>query len=416
MDTVPDTGWQEDPWSARLGADGILHGLGSTDMKGPVAAAIVAARALPERVPITLLITTDEETTKQGARLIAADVGLVRQVKPTGIIVAEPTGLAPVRGHRSHIAFTCVATGVQAHSSTGRGRNANWALIPFLMEMKGVFERLRSDASLQDADYDPPFSDFNVVIDNHGAAVNVTVPKATARIKFRYSAKVDPAPVLAGGARRGRALRHRGERGARGLSAGTAGGPSAGAALRRCDRQAAGTAPYGTDASELQAIAPCVVLGPGDIARGTHADREGARRRPRRRGAGVHGAGRALSAGLRRRAAAQQHIVGRRLAAIGRRQVARDAVGDARSGSASRPSSCRRTSVIGLGRMKSTASAFGTRRASAATRRLHSCHTAAPGESAGGISLLVVRHEEQDLPRVCRRTPHRSASRRSIAG
>jgi len=26
------------------------------------------------------------------------------------------------------------------------------------------------------------------------------------------------------------------------------------------------TAPYGTDASELQAIAPCVVLGPGNIA------------------------------------------------------------------------------------------------------------------------------------------------------
>jgi len=26
------------------------------------------------------------------------------------------------------------------------------------------------------------------------------------------------------------------------------------------------TAPYGTDAPELQALAPCVVLGPGDIA------------------------------------------------------------------------------------------------------------------------------------------------------
>ena len=136
MDTVPDTGWQEDPWSARLGADGILHGLGSTDMKGPVAAAIVAARALPDSVPVTLLITTDEETTKQGARLIAQTSDLVRRVKPHGIIVVEPTALAPVRGHRSHIAFTCVATGVQAHSSTGRGRNANWELIPFLMEMK----------------------------------------------------------------------------------------------------------------------------------------------------------------------------------------------------------------------------------------------------------------------------------------
>src|SRR5262249_38299304 len=142
-------------------AGGTLHGLGSTDMKGPVAAAIVAARSLPEHVPITLLITTDEETTKRGARLTAQRSQLVRRVQPVGIIVAEPTRLAPVRGHRSHIHFTCGATGVQAHSSTGRGRNANWSLIPFLMEMKGVFERLRIDTALQDAEYDPPFSDFN---------------------------------------------------------------------------------------------------------------------------------------------------------------------------------------------------------------------------------------------------------------
>src|SRR5713226_2355253 len=60
MDTVPDTGWSSDPWSGRV-EDGRLFGLGSTDMKGPVAAAIVAARALPKHVPITLLLTTDEE-------------------------------------------------------------------------------------------------------------------------------------------------------------------------------------------------------------------------------------------------------------------------------------------------------------------------------------------------------------------
>jgi acetylornithine deacetylase len=276
MDTVPDTGWQEDPWSARLGAGGILHGLGSTDMKGPVAATIVAARALPERVPITLLITTDEETTKQGARLIAQRSELVRRVKPSGIIVAEPTSLVPVRGHRSHIAFTCVATGVQAHSSTGRGRNANWELIPFLMEMKGVFERLRRDVSLQDAEYDPPFSDFNVVIDNHGAAVNVTVPKATARIKFRYSAKMDPTPVL-------QAVHDAASRFGIAVSEAREGFPPQlppdHTLVRLCvdvARKAAGTAPYGTDASELQAIAPCVVLGPGDIAE-AHTPTEKAR-------------------------------------------------------------------------------------------------------------------------------------------
>ena len=265
MDTVPDTGWQDDPWSARIDTDGVMHGLGSTDMKGPVAAAIIAARALPAAVPITLLITTDEETTKQGARLIAQTSELVRRVKPHGIVVVEPTGMAPVRGHRSHIAFTGVATGVQAHSSTGRGRNANWDLVPFLMEMKSVSERLRTDTSLQDADYTPPFSDFNVIIDNHGAAMNVTVPKATARIKFRYSAKVDPKPVL-------HAVQETAKRFGIEVTDAREGFPPelpADHPLVRLCVDLVGrppdTAPYGTDASELQAIAPCVVLGPGDI-------------------------------------------------------------------------------------------------------------------------------------------------------
>lgn len=68
MDTVPATGWVDDPWSGRV-ADGVLHGLGSADMKGPLAAAILAARTLPPDVPVTLLVTTDEETTKEGARV-----------------------------------------------------------------------------------------------------------------------------------------------------------------------------------------------------------------------------------------------------------------------------------------------------------------------------------------------------------
>ena len=118
MDTVPDTGWREDPWSARLDDDGVLHGLGSTDMKGPVAAIIVAARALPASVPVTLLITTDEETTKQGARLIAQQSQLVRQVKPRGIIVVGTngtgTGARPSQPHRLHLRRHRLA-GAQQH-------------------------------------------------------------------------------------------------------------------------------------------------------------------------------------------------------------------------------------------------------------------------------------------------------------
>ncbi len=265
MDTVPATGWQDDPWSGRIDADGLLHGLGSTDMKGPLAAVIVAVRGLPARVPVSLLITTDEETTKQGARMIAERSALVRRVRPGGIVVVEPTRLQPVRGHRSHILFTCVARGVQAHSSIGKGHNANWTLIPFLAEMKTLFERLRTDRSLQDDAYDPPFSDFNLIVDNHGTAINVTVPVATARIKFRYSAKVDPTPIRV-------AVRDAAARRDVTVTEAEEGKPPERPAddplVRLCvelAQQAATTAPFGTDASVLQLIAPCVVMGPGDI-------------------------------------------------------------------------------------------------------------------------------------------------------
>ncbi len=264
MDTVPDTGWLTDPWSGTIDDDALL-GLGACDMKGPLAAIVVAAQSLPGRIPVALLITTDEETTKQGAQVILGSE-LARRYEPNAIIVAEPTQLVPVRGHRSHIEFTATAIGSQAHSATGRGRNANWDLAGFMMAMRTIYERLRSDPDLQDHAYDPPFSDFNPVIDNHGAAVNVTVPRATVRIKFRRSARIDPAPVLeavrAAAAAAGMQLVERRE-----------GEPPELPLEHRIVHTAveltgkpARTAPYGTDASVLQAMAPCLVLGPGDIA------------------------------------------------------------------------------------------------------------------------------------------------------
>ena len=273
MDTVPATGWESAPWTPRIDADGVLHGLGSVDMKGQVAAAIIAAQRAPADVGATLLITADEETTKQGAAAIAKRSELAKSLGLKGIVVAEPTSLVPVRGHRSHIAFTAVAHGVQAHSSTGKGINANWKLLPFLTAMRGVFDALRSDAALQDQDYDPPFSDFNLIIDNHGTAANVTVAKATAQIKFRYSAKVDPQPVL-------HAVRQAAREAGVDLSEQHEGFPPE---LPRdhplialavtLAGHAPKTAPYGTDASELQALAPCVILGPGDVGT-AHTPRE----------------------------------------------------------------------------------------------------------------------------------------------
>jgi acetylornithine deacetylase len=266
MDTVPDTGWQEDPFSARVDAQGMMHGLGTADMKGPVAACIVAAQGLPADVPVTLLITTDEETTKAGAILIAEQSTLARRAALRGIVVAEPTGLAPIRGHRGTVNFDAVASGSQAHSSTGKGVNANLALIPFLTEMRALHDRLRKEESFRDDGYDPPFPDFNIVIDNHGTAINVTVARATARMKFRYSRKLDPAPVV-------QAVQDAAARAGLALTFTIDGSPPElppehplVAAAEAATGQKASTVAFGTDATRLNALAPCVILGPGDIA------------------------------------------------------------------------------------------------------------------------------------------------------
>jgi acetylornithine deacetylase len=190
---------------------------------------------------------------------------LVRRFAPRGILIAEPTAMRPVRGHRSHVEFTAVATGVQAHSSTGRGRNANWDLVAFMAEMARLHERLRSDPALQDPAYDPPFSDFNPVIDNHGTAVNVTVPRASVRIRYRYSASIDPAPIIAAvqdaGAKYGLEITETRESPPPELAPDH---PLI-ALASHLTGLPPGTVPYGTDASELQQLAPCLILGPGDI-------------------------------------------------------------------------------------------------------------------------------------------------------
>jgi acetylornithine deacetylase len=273
MDTVPATGWTDDPWDPRIDAQEMLHGLGSADMKGPVAACIIAARSMPADTPVTLLLTADEETSKAGARAIAQRSALARSLGLTGIVIAEPTGLVPVRGHRSHIGFTAVAKGVQAHSSLGIGKNANWDLLPFLAEMRRIYDLLHDDPAWHDTGYSPVFSDFNLVLDNHGTAVNVTVATATARIKYRYSASIDPAPIV-------RMVQEAADRAGLTLTIDREGKPPEIPSNHPLIRQACAvtgkaaiTVPFGTDASELQELAPCVILGP-DTTQTAHTPHE----------------------------------------------------------------------------------------------------------------------------------------------
>jgi len=264
MDTVPATGWTENPYDPRF-ADGILHGLGSVDMKGPVAAAVVAARLAPRELPVSLMLTTDEDGgNKLGAIAIFERSALLKRHPPKAVQIVEPTRMLPVRGHRASVNFTGIATGEQAHSSTGKGHNANLTLIPFLAELRRIHDWLRSDPRTQDAAYDPAFSDFNITIDNHGTGRNVTVGKATVTVKYRFSRGQDSEPVVEEVARAARACNVA-------LDVQRDGVPfeiAADAPFVRIAEAITGrravTVPYGTDASVLAPMAPTLILGPGE--------------------------------------------------------------------------------------------------------------------------------------------------------
>lgn len=265
LDTVSDAEWTRPPFEAIVEGDR-LHGLGACDMKGPVAAFVTAVEALAPGERPLLVLTADEEVGKQGVRETLARSALLRDLAPAGFVVAEPTRGGVVRGHRVDVQFTAVARGIQAHSSTRRGLNANVAMIPFLAEMRALYLRLREDPALRDPHYDPPFCDLNIVVDNHGAFNNMTVGLATCRMKFRYAKSFDPAWVVAeveaSAARHGLDLTVKPEAPPPEL-------PPDHPLVARAEGvvgRRAEVAGLGTEASEYSRLAPTLICGPGDIA------------------------------------------------------------------------------------------------------------------------------------------------------
>jgi acetylornithine deacetylase/succinyl-diaminopimelate desuccinylase-like protein len=264
LDTVPATGWDTDPFRATVAGDR-LTGLGAADMKGPIAAFVVATRQMDPGIRPTIVLTADEEVTKHGAREVIAKSRVLRERPPTCFVVCEPTKLDVVRGHRCDVQFVIHSHGRQAHSSTGRGLNANLQLIPFLADIRALYFRLRNDVALHDSQYDPPFCDLNFVIDNYGTAPNVTVGRATCRIKLRYSKSIDPSPFVAEIRRAAEAhgleIEMRQEEPPPEL-------PVDAPLVRAMETiigRKAGVMGIGTEASVYNRMAPSLILGPGDI-------------------------------------------------------------------------------------------------------------------------------------------------------
>ncbi len=121
LDVVPigeETAWSVPPFEGIV-QDGRLYGRGACDVKGGVAAQLVAAAALVRSgIPLHgSLIVTEVADEEVGGRLGAARIADREDLRPDAVIVAEPTGNRVCIGERGGVGIRVTVFGRTAHGA-----------------------------------------------------------------------------------------------------------------------------------------------------------------------------------------------------------------------------------------------------------------------------------------------------------
>ncbi len=128
IDTVPlgAAAWKADAFGASM-EGGKLYGRGSSDMKSGVAAFVIAALSMADKLKngpgVTLVITADEECGCGGAAYLVKQGKLLGKVG--ALVIGEPTANYPLIGHKGALWLDVTTRGITAHGSMPeRGDNA----------------------------------------------------------------------------------------------------------------------------------------------------------------------------------------------------------------------------------------------------------------------------------------------------
>jgi len=137
LDTVGVAG-MEAPFEPRVEGDR-LYGRGAFDMKGALAACLVAAAEIEADVIVTAV--ADEELASVGTETV------LEQVRADAAIVAEPTDLQVAVAHRGFVGFEIETSGIAAHGSMPHlGDDAIRKIGPVLVALDELDARLQSGA------------------------------------------------------------------------------------------------------------------------------------------------------------------------------------------------------------------------------------------------------------------------------
>jgi succinyl-diaminopimelate desuccinylase len=192
----PSDEWASDPFTA-VERDGYLYGRGASDMKGPLAAMVVAAERLAASSvagSIALVITSDEEGDAVDGTAFVVRTLQTRGVSFDACIVGEPTssqrlGDTIKNGRRGSLSGELHVVGVQCHIAyPERGRNPIAQALPALAELAATTWDAGNDA------FAPTSFQYSNVRAGTGAS-NVIPGALDVAFNFRFSPE-SPAEEL----------------------------------------------------------------------------------------------------------------------------------------------------------------------------------------------------------------------------
>jgi acetylornithine deacetylase len=271
VDTVPADDWPQRAFTPIVKGS-LIFGRGACDDKGPLAAMILAVRAILESgqlpsYPVALLAAGDEEYSQTGIKsFVRLGYPLIRSV------IGEPTNLVPILQHKGTVRWDIIVHGRSAHSSRPElGRNAITGAMHVLKAIEQTQERLQ-------AKFHNPWMTgptLTVTMINGGRTRNAIADECSMAIDFRVLPGMDPTEArqaLIGSLFSDSVEISHGDIQLTTPPLNTQpDNPFSQSVLDICRKvtgnksMAFAGAPYGTDAAWVANSAPALVLGPGTI-------------------------------------------------------------------------------------------------------------------------------------------------------